>query len=34
MIAYETPDFACFKVYAQYGMGKVATTYYISCTSR
>ena len=27
MIAYETPDFACFKVYAQYGMGNAVEDY-------
>ena len=27
MIAYETPDFACFKVYAQYGMGNAVEGY-------
>ncbi len=27
MIAYETPDFAGFKVYAQYGMGNAVTDY-------
>lgn len=27
MIAYETPNFACFKVYAQYGMGNAVEDY-------
>lgn len=27
MIAYETPDFAGFKVYAQYGMGNAVEDY-------
>lgn len=27
MIAYETPDFAGFKVYAQYGMGNAVEEY-------